>query len=111
MIAKYFRRSPSWLGPLLVVGVSAWVVGYLLGAGDRALAVTQSVVAVVALSGSLIVWLWRRWAPGPFSAGNLILPVLDDLAIIVRVQWERSANERRLRYPLPAPVRWRWSSV
>ncbi|MGN9911467.1 hypothetical protein ACTMTJ_28290 [Phytohabitans sp. LJ34] len=103
------RGARPWLGPALIVGTTAAIIGYLVGADDRVLALAQSAAAVIALGVPLVMWLWRRGEAGQAPAGRLVDSFMDELAIVVRAQWERSAGERRLRYPVPASVRWRWS--
>lgn len=97
-----------WLGVVVVAAVVLAVVGYVLGAEDRDLAVIGTVAAVLAVAGPMAVWLVgapRRQDPASVSLAG----VADELAAALKAQWERAAMERGLRYPAPVPVRWQWS--
>jgi hypothetical protein len=75
----------------------------------------QYLIALVVLVGGVIAWAWR-WrlsissGYGPPTAAELD-ELADRLTQVVKDEWTRAANERRLLAPGPIPVKWRWPSV
>ncbi|GII65081.1 NACHT domain-containing protein [Sphaerisporangium krabiense] len=72
--------------------------------------VVQSVTAVLTLTGGVVLWLWSRSRQEDPAPVDGLASASDALTAAVLAQWEQAAAERRLRYPTPIPVRWRWSS-
>jgi hypothetical protein len=102
----------AWLGLVVLVVGTAGVLAYLFWAPDRGLAgtVIQTAVAVVGLAATAWAWLWRRWKTGVRSlAAHDLARAADVLASAVRSQCQAAIEDRRLLYPAPVSVRWRWS--
>lgn len=98
------------VGLVVVVGLAASVLGAVMVAPGGLLSdMVQTVTAMLTLSGGLVLWLWTRSRRGVPMSADLLVRAGDALATAVLAQWERAAAERRLRYPAPIPVRWRWS--
>src|SRR5215475_9793066 len=72
-------------------------------------AVASVLAAVTVSPGGMVLWLWNRSRRGMPVPADALARADDALAAAVLAQWERAAVERRLRYPAPIPVRWRWS--
>lgn len=97
-------------GLVVVVGVAASVlVAVTVAPGGRVGDVVQTVAAVLTVFGGLVLWLWTRSRRSVPMSADVLARAGDALAVAVLAQWERAAAERRLRYPAPIPVRWRWS--
>jgi len=107
------RRS-AWLGlGLLAVG-TAGVMVYLFWARDRGLAgtVIQAVAAVMTLAITAAAWLLRKQrTPASVEATGKHHRAVEALAVAIQAQWEEAARDRRLLYPAPVSVRWRWSKL
>lgn len=104
------RRLWSWAGLLLLVAVMAVVVAYIVYAHDPASASTlvRTLVGLATTACTVAGWLWARRRPVQVSRLQLERAA-DALAEQVYRQWERAAGERRLVYPAPMCLRWRWS--
>jgi hypothetical protein len=96
----------SLLGVLVVAGAVVGLVQYLVHATDRTLTLAQTVASVTvpatAVAAVLWRWGWRRTS-GEATPVSLAA-VADELARVVKSQWEKAALERRLLYPAPIPL-------
>jgi hypothetical protein len=84
-------------------------VAVTLSPGGLVSDVVQSVTAVLTMTGGLVLWLWTRSRRDVPMSADVLIHASDAFAAAVLARWERAAAERRLRYPAPIPVRWRWS--
>jgi len=97
-------------GLVAVVGVAtSALVAVTVSPGGPVGDVVQSVAAVLAPTSGFVLWLWTRSRRSVPTSTDVLARAGDALAAAVLAQWERAAAERRLRYPAPIPVRWRWS--
>lgn len=105
------RRLWSWAGLLLLVAVMVVVVAYIVYARDlkSASALVSALVGLATTACTVAGWLWARRRPVQISRLQLERAA-DALAEQVYRQWIRAASERRLVYPAPMCLRWRWSS-
>ena len=105
------RRVWSWVG---LVGIVAGLVAlFVLIFRDQKQpgVVLASMLGVVFSSvTALIGMLWKQVRPPVVvESDGVLVKAADDLAATVHQQWVHAAGERRLRYPTPVAVRWRWS--
>lgn len=105
---RWLTRQTGLLAFVPVL-LGALVCLTLVEASDRTMALVQAVTGVAALCGTTATWLMRRRATPTADSEATLDRMADALAITVAGQWRRAATERRLRYPSPAAVRWRWS--
>jgi hypothetical protein len=92
----------AWVG-LAAAALIGALAGVWWHSGETTAGTLATVVAaVLALTGPLVALL----PTGPDAQGT-IDDRLERLATVVRVQWEREANVRRLHDPQPIAVRWK----
>lgn len=104
------RRIWIWGGLALLVAGTGGVVAFILSAHDRdaALTLVRTLLPVATAAAGVAVWLWAQRIP-PEASRLPLEHAADELAVQVRQQWERAAIERRLMYPEPIFLQWRWS--
>jgi hypothetical protein len=107
------RRLPFVVGLVGLLILATAAASYVLFARDRGEAgtVVQGVAASLAALAGAGWWLWERRKDEAGVANVALEPIAQTLGEQVRLQWERAAFERHLRYPAPIPVRWRWSGL
>lgn len=88
-----------WRLPVLVpLGVGLVIVA-LLGPTDRNKLVLSAIGVLISLIG-----LWRSWESPQAERG--LDELADLLAVAMRNQWTKAANDRRILQPAPLPIRW-----
>lgn len=97
--------TAAWLLPVLLLGGGVLTLVFTDSASSRSDRIAAT-VTVAALGGVAVLAL-LRWRQLGRSAPVRPLDVLSQLlATAVSSQWSAAAAERRLRSPLPIPVRW-----
>ena len=96
------RWAWVWVGMAAAALVGALAAVWWHSGETTAGTLATVVAAVLAATGPLASWLpTRADAPGTIDDR------LARLATVVRIQWEREANVRRLQDPQPIAVRWK----
>src|SRR5262249_40944278 len=106
MSARSRWRVWSWVG-LIVIGTALLVVSVLMFMHRESLGVLLAALSTPAIAG--IEGLWRQVRPSAVESRGAVTQAADELARTIHRQWVDAAAERRLRYPAPVEVRWRWS--
>jgi hypothetical protein len=112
LVPDPLRRASSIAVPALLLIGAATLLGYVFTASNRggASGLASAITAVVTLLGT-IWWVWRQQRSARMPVEEHVTRAVDDLAERVRTQWNREATDRRLAYPAPIPVRWRWTDL
>lgn len=105
-----WRRFRGWwpfFAVTVIVGAALWLL-YAGWGSEHGAVYGAYAVPLVALALSWIAWVWHaRTTPArPETAGQGIDHVSDLLAVAVKEQWERAADERGLVAVEPIPVSW-----
>jgi len=95
------RWAWAWVGLVAAALIGALTAVWWHSGETTAATLAAVVAAVLAATGPLASWLPTRKA-----TQGTIDDRLARLATVVRVQWEREANVRRLHDPQPIALRW-----